>query len=81
MIVRTARLAFQIEAAERREYAAKRERLRALVEFHYTMADLLARTDSWSPEGQAKVHTERAKHMDAAQRYRAELKQLEGGGA
>lgn len=77
LITATSRLAFEVEAAERE--GARLEIVRLRIEYHQAMADLLALTSSWSPDGQRKVSEARDGHLDVLAGYRAEMKRLEGG--
>jgi hypothetical protein len=78
LIARIARMAFEVEAAERREQAAKADRLRKTAAYHEAMAELCARTTAYCTDAQVRVHRSRAGHAELAQTARAELAQLEG---
>ncbi|CAM3308697.1 hypothetical protein [Halomonas lysinitropha] len=74
LITETSRLAFEIEAAERAGRSIECAQLR--VRFHTAMAELLALTTSWHPEGRAKVEWARRDHLRLAEEYQRELEGL-----
>lgn len=85
LITETSRLAFEIEAAERNAPSLARHGisgprlLRLRVRFHTRMAELLALTHSWHPEGQARVTRSRCDHLRLSEAYQRELDILEVG--
>lgn len=81
LIDRASRLAFLVEAAERRERKATKDRLLALITYHETMTELTARTTAWCDEAQLKINRVRADHTEKARAAIQELAQLEAGAA
>ncbi|MCE8042467.1 hypothetical protein HOP60_09905 [Halomonas daqingensis] len=79
LIDRATRLAFLVEAAERRERKATKDRLLALIAYHETMAELSARTTAWCAEAQRRIDSARTDHEAKARKATQELEQLEGG--
>ncbi|NIC05233.1 hypothetical protein [Billgrantia bachuensis] len=79
LIDRATRLAFLVEAAERRERKASRDRLLALIAYHETMAELTSRTTAWCDGAQQRIESARTDHCEKARAAKAELAQHEGG--
>ena len=87
LITSTSRLAFEIEACERRapHLAAhgikSPHQLRLRERFHREMAELMALTPAWCPDKAAVIRDNRQGHLDLAGTYQRELDRLEGQGA
>lgn len=77
LITETARLALNIERAERANDAATEAGQR--VQYHTAMAELLARTESFNKTAQGQVAANRREHLRLAAAYQRELEQLRGG--
>lgn len=77
LVTETARLALQIERAERSSDARAQASLR--VQYHTVMAELLARTDSFHRTARGRVAANRREHQRLAAAYQRELEQLEEG--
>lgn len=78
LIVETARLAFEIEAAERRGDGPGQARRR--IEYHRAMAELLARTAADNRQAQARIEWARRDHLQQADTYQHELEKFGAGG-
>lgn len=79
LIDKATRVTFLVEAAERRERKASRDRLLALIAYHENMAELTARTTAWCAEAQVRINRVRADHTEKARAAIQELAQLEAG--
>lgn len=87
LITSTSRLAFEIEAFERRgphlsaHGINSQDHLRLRERFHREMAELMALTPSWCAEKAGVIRDNRQGHLDLAAAYQRELDRLEGQGA